>query len=138
MSYARQFKAFREGRGLTREQLAARAGCHRNTVINVESGRPVKFETILELMGKLGYANHSAEVKLLALMWLESVTGVNVSRKEVDHLSGGTKDQRAALRELEASVVAAALTPEDVALLRWAAQRAPALKILRSIRELMD
>jgi transcriptional regulator with XRE-family HTH domain len=137
MSYSRQFKAFREGRGLTREQLAEKAGCHRNTVINVESGRPVKFATIRELMGEMGYSEHSPETRLLALMWLEAVTGVSITRREAEHVAAGTKDQRGALRELESDVAAAALQPEDIALLRWAARRPPALKILRSVRDLM-
>jgi len=46
MDYMQLFRSLREQRGLTLEQLAKLARLHRNTVVNIESGRPVKFKTI--------------------------------------------------------------------------------------------
>src|SRR5581483_6746854 len=62
MNYTRQFRQLREAKNLSREQLAALAGCHRNTVINIETGRPVKFSTIADLLQKMGHARESPEM----------------------------------------------------------------------------
>jgi transcriptional regulator with XRE-family HTH domain len=135
MGYSDQFKAFREARGLSREQLAASAGCHRNTVINVESGRPVKFTTIVRLMGKMGYSESSAETKLLALLWLETVSGVKVTRGEVALLPTGVKAEQAALHELHVEVIQQALEPADISLLQWIARNRQILNSIRAIRD---
>ena len=74
MHYTQLFRTLRESRGLSHEGLAKKAACHRNTVINVESGRPVKFKTVADLMAMMGYDRNSAELKSIALLWLESVS----------------------------------------------------------------
>src|SRR5258708_18761830 len=79
MQYTQLFRRLREQKGLSHEALAKLARCHRNTVINVESGRQVKFKTIAGLMGKMGYATDSHEMASLALLWLESVSGVDLA-----------------------------------------------------------
>ena len=84
MHYTQLFRKLREARGLTLEALAKLARRHRNTVINVESGRPVKFKTIAELMVKMGYGTKSAEMKAIALLWLEAVSGIPFSQPETE------------------------------------------------------
>lgn len=137
MRYSDQFKAFREARGLTPKQLAARAGCHRNTVVNVESGRPVKFATIVRLMEKMGYDETSAETKLLALLWLEAITGIRVTGDEIPRLASHAKTERRALESLQSEVLQRSLEPGDIALLQWAARHRPILNSLRAIKDLV-
>src|SRR5690606_41157894 len=83
MHYTQLFRNLREAKGLTLEALATRARCHRNTVINVESGRPVKFKTISRLVQKMGYAADSEDMKSVALLWLESASGIRFSQPAV-------------------------------------------------------
>jgi len=82
MDYTQLFRKLREEKDLTLEQLAELAGMHRNTVVNIEAGRPVKFKTIAALMGQMGYGANSPELKSMALLWLESVSGIPFSRSE--------------------------------------------------------
>jgi len=79
MHYAQFFRKLRELKGLSHEALAGLARCHRNTILNVEGRRPVKFKTLARLMGKMGYATNSAEMASLALLWLESVSGLDLA-----------------------------------------------------------
>jgi transcriptional regulator with XRE-family HTH domain len=136
--YPEQFKAFREARGLSREELAARAGCHRNTVINVESGRrAVKFATIVRLMAKMEYRATSPETKLLALLWLEAVTGIKVTQPEIPHLKPTIREEREALQHLQDEIIRQDLSPPDIALLEWAARHPPVMNSMRALRELV-
>lgn len=138
MGYSEQFRIFRETRGLTREGLALHAGCHRNTVLNVESGRPVKFSTIIMLMGAMGYRADSPEIKLLALQWLEAVTGVNISESELAapaKVDGDGRHRGASLLQSELS--GRRLTRDEVDLLVFAARHRKVLNALRAIRDLL-
>lgn len=142
MGYTEQFKAFREARGLTREALAAHAGCHRNTVLNVESGRPVKFSTVVLLMQSMGYSPDSAETKQLAVLWLEAVTGVHLS---VGEARAATRDRAGTLRrlgavaqQLQSEVARHRLSRDDIELLAFAARHRKVLNALRAIRELLQ
>jgi transcriptional regulator with XRE-family HTH domain len=133
MGYPEQFQAYREGRGLTREQLATRAECHRNTVINVESGRPVRFATVIHLMQHLGYTKESPEVRVLALAWLESVTGVRIdepAKRRADDQPSRISDASGQRR--------AGLARADAELLAFAARNRKVLNALRAIRDLVD
>lgn len=141
MDYTQLFRKLRESRGLTLEQLAELARVHRNTIVNIESGRPVKFKTIAQLMKKMGYAGSSTEQRSIALLWLESVSGIPFSATEAE----GTARQaisryraplRQAARELDAAVTAANLSPEAIELLIFAAQTPAVLSILEQVRAL--
>ena len=55
MEYTRQFRLRREARGMTREHVAELAGCHPNTVNNIETGRPVKPSTLVDVLRAMGY-----------------------------------------------------------------------------------
>jgi transcriptional regulator with XRE-family HTH domain len=142
MGYSEQFKAFREARGVSSEELARRARCHRNTVVNVESGRPVKFATLLMLMETLGYKPESRETKLLAVLWLEAITGVRVSLNDTPRATAekanGSRTASRASDELQAEVAQRRLKREDVELLTFAARHRKVLHALKAIHELLD
>ncbi|HVU33710.1 MAG TPA: helix-turn-helix transcriptional regulator [Opitutaceae bacterium] len=135
MGYSEQFQRYREARGLTREQLAARADCHRNTVINVESGRPVKFATIIHLMHHLGYGRDSNETRLLALLWLEGVTGIHINGTDTTALAS---DHAGRFQQLAHDISGRRLTRDDVELLGFAARNRKVLNALRAIRDLVQ
>lgn len=140
MSYSEQFKLFRESRGLSREGLASRAKCHRNTVNNVESGRPVKFETISQLMRAMDYGDGSPELKLLAVLWLEEVSGVRITVEEAQELKREVEKRRKStpwLQRLNREVARRGLGEEEVELLSFAAKHRPILTALRAIQGLL-
>lgn len=142
MHYTQLFRSLREAKGLTLEGLADLAGCHRNTVTNVESGRPVKFKTIAELMGKMGYSEQSSEMKSLALLWLESVSGIPFSQSRttasaVKAVSSYRQSLRDSARRLEAEVVKSGLSPARVDLLVYALRHPEVLSIIEQVRDLI-
>ncbi len=142
MQYAQFFRKLREQKGLSHETLAKLARCHRNTILNVEGGRPVKFKTIAGLMGKMGYASNSPEMASLALLWLESVSGLDLA----DPLTLGPVRQKLAIydrtaaqaaQHLMATVRRAKLDEREIRLLTYAAERPEMLAIIESIHDLM-
>lgn len=142
MEYTRHFRRLRESKQLTLEELAARAGCHRSTVINVESGRPVKFRTIAGLMETMGFAPDSEEMRAIALLWLEHVSGLSFTgaalasaRKRIE---AQRKRGRRELDELEEAVVRGGLSPADIRLLLFAARHPEAIEVLGHIRRLAE
>ena len=142
MHYTQLFRSLREAKGLTLEGLAELAHCHRNTVINVESGRPVKFKTIADLMEKMGYANPSDELRSVALLWLESVSGIPFSRKETEVSARKTittyrSTTRQAAHRLETEVIKANLTVEQINLMIFTLRHPETLSILENIRDLV-
>lgn len=142
MHYTQLFRNLREIKGLTHEGLARKATCHRNTVINVESGRPVKFKTIAELMTVMGYNQDSAELKSIALLWLESVSGVNLtSEKSTDEARKKIARYRATEQEaaqlLADTVIAEHLSVDQIRALLFASGRSKIIAILENIRDLV-
>jgi transcriptional regulator with XRE-family HTH domain len=142
MHYTQLFRSLREAKGLTLEGLAELAGCHRNTVTNVESGRSVKFKTIAELMDKMGYTAESTELKSIALLWLEEVSGIpfSQSRTEASALKAVADYRRSlrdAARELEAEVVRRSLSAHQIDLLLYAIRHPEMLTILANVRDLV-
>ncbi|GAB1488273.1 hypothetical protein MASR2M8_07180 [Opitutaceae bacterium] len=141
MHYTQLFRSLREAKGLTLEGLATRARCHRNTVTNVESGRPVKFKTLARLMVKMGYVQESPEMKALALLWLEDVSGIPFSHPETEAAAHKLlAGRRAAIRweqqQLEGAVNRANLNAEQIGLLTFATRHPETLAILEQIRDL--
>jgi transcriptional regulator with XRE-family HTH domain len=140
MHYTQLFRQLRVARDLSHETLAQRAGCHRNTVINVERGRRVKIETLARLMDKMGYAADSEEFRALAILWLEAGTGVPFSRAET---VAGARRQIATFRreaeqnsrQLAAAVVEAGLTADQIRLLVFAARQPDVMAILRVVQK---
>jgi transcriptional regulator with XRE-family HTH domain len=142
MQYAQLFRRLREQKGLSHEALAKLARCHRNTVLNVEGGRPVKFKTIARLMAKMGYASDSSEMAGLALLWVESVSGVNLADPATlapvrQKLAVYDRSLGQAGRQLMDAVRQAKLDERRIRLLAFAARRPEMLAILESIQDLL-
>ncbi|PTY08489.1 hypothetical protein DB347_02590 [Opitutaceae bacterium EW11] len=142
MNYTQLFRNLRETKGLTHDGLARLVGCHRNTVINVESGRPVKFKTIAELMEKMGFDPESPEMKSIALLWLESISGINLThdRSTAEARSKIAKfraTEKEAAQVLADAVVAEHLTVDQIQTLVFAASRSEVITVLEGIRELV-
>lgn len=142
MDHTRRFRELREERGLSREQLAALGGCHRNTVINIETGRPVKFRTIADLLQRMGYGEGSEEMKQLALLWLEGITGVKLSvgdaHRTADRLrSSYRRSVRTSQAGLNQVIESEGLSREEIDLLSFAARHPEVLSVIRTIRELL-
>jgi len=143
MNYTRQFRHLRETKNLSREQLASLAGCHRNTVINIETGRPVKFGTIAELLMKMGYPKDSPETKGMALLWLEAVSGLKFmpadAQKTAEYLrSHYRRTVRAKEEELLASIQDHHLSRDQIGLLGFASRHPEVLEILRAVRDFSE
>jgi len=141
MHYTRLFRNLREAKGLTLEALARKARRHRNTVINVESGRPVKFKTIAELMVKMGYAAGSPEMKSVALLWLEAVSSIPFSQPETEAaarrtIAGYRAATRPAVRQLDEAIARAGLDPAQIDLLAFAVRHPGVLAMLENLRRL--
>lgn len=142
MHYAAQFRRLREEKGLTHEALARLARCHRNTVINVEAGRPVRFETLARLMTRMGYATESAEMASLALLWLESVSGIDLADPATlggarQKAAAYTRSSRQAAAQLADTVHKAGLNDRQIRILEFAARTPEVLRIIESIRDLL-
>ncbi|MDD3178971.1 MAG: helix-turn-helix transcriptional regulator [Opitutaceae bacterium] len=143
MQYTQLFRKLREQKGLSHEALAALARCHRNTVLNVEGGRQVKFKTMARLMGKMGYAADSSEMTSLALLWLEATSGIRLSepatlataRRKVSTYARTTNQ---ALTQLTETIRQAGLDEEEIRLLTFAAKHGEMLGIIESIRDLLS
>lgn len=142
MQYAQLFRRLREQKGLSHEALAKLARCHRNTVLNVEGGRQVKFKTIARLMAKMGYPSDSAEMASLALLWLESVSGVDLADPATlgpvrQKLATYDRTLGQATRHLVDAVRQTRLDERKIRLLTFAAQRPELLAIIESIQDLL-
>lgn len=141
MDYTQLFRKLREDNGLTLEQLSELARMHRNTVVNIEAGRPVKFKTIAALMAKMGYGASSPELKSMALLWLEAVSGIPFSRSEPQTaakklISSYRSSARQAVQRLEKEVLAANLDAQQIGHLIFAARNPELLSVLESVRDL--
>lgn len=140
MDYTQLFRSLREAKKLTLEQLADRAQVHRNTVVNIEAGRPVKFKTIAVLMEQMGYESSSPELKSMALLWLESVSGIPFSRAEPQStakklLTSYRSSARQAAQQLEQAALDSNLDLEQIGLLIYAARHPELISILQTVRE---
>jgi transcriptional regulator with XRE-family HTH domain len=142
MHYAQLFRRLREQKGLSHEALAKLARCHRNTILNVEGGRNVKFKTIAGLMGKMGYPSDSPEMACLALLWLEAVSGLDLADPSSlapvrQKLAAYERNASLALQHLAMVIRKAKLTERQIRLLAFAAQRPEMLAIIESIQDLL-
>ncbi|MEX2381161.1 MAG: helix-turn-helix transcriptional regulator [Opitutales bacterium] len=142
MHYTEFFRRLREEKKLTHGALAARASCHRNTVLNVERNRPVKFQTILDLMEAMGHSPDSKEVKRMALLWLEAVTGVSmdldaarIEARQVAIEYGRTIEGD--IGGLTRSIYEHALPVDQIRLLEMAVRQPEIMEILRQVRNLI-
>jgi transcriptional regulator with XRE-family HTH domain len=137
MEYAAKFTAFREARKLSQNGLAALAGCHRNTVVNVERGRAVKFATIAGLMEKMGYSKQSGETRKLALLWFQATTGIGVRLDETGIIDLSRKRSPAVLRaELAARLKR--MDQADIEIVHFAVANREIMNALKAIRCLVE
>lgn len=142
MHYTQFFRQLREEKKLGQEELAAQAGCHRNTVINVESDRPVKFSTIADLMRTLGYGPDSKELRQIALLWLEAVSGVRFTPEEASSTARKIRTEyRSAvapeMKALSGAITRRGLKREQIRLLHMAAEHPEILEMLEALSELL-
>lgn len=142
MQYTQLFRKLREQNGLSHEALAKLARCHRNTVVNVENGRPVKFKTLAGLMTKMGYATDSTEMASVALLWLESVSGVDLADPASfgpvrQKLAAYSRSAGQAVQLLAETVRRSRLDEREIRLLAYAAQHSEILAIIDSVRDLL-
>lgn len=142
MHYTLFFRQLREQKGLTHETVARLARCHRNTVVNVEAGRPVRFETLARLATKMGYPSDSPEMASLALLWLEAVSGLDLAEPSAlgqtrQKIAAYSRSTSRAAAKLEETVRRAGLHESDIRLLTRAADSPELLSILRSICDLL-
>ncbi len=140
MEYTRQFRLRREARGMTREHVAELAGCHPNTVNNIETGRPVKPSTLVDVLRAMGYPEDSAEVREILLLWLEASSGARLTGAEADKAAARLRTRyrnsvRATREELVAEVEAAGLDRDEIRLLLFAARHPEVRAILRAVRD---
>ncbi len=143
MDYTELFRNLRRSKGLTHQCLAERTGCHRNTVLNLERRRPVKFRTVLDMMRAMGFEPDSAEVRRMALLWLESVSGVELTLRdvklEVEEIRKEYRTTVAEAREnLLRTIECRTLSAEEIRLLDYAAKQSETLEIIRQIRDLVQ
>lgn len=141
MNYTQLFRNLRESKNLTHDGLAKLVGCHRNTVINVESGRPVKFKTIAELMAKMGYDSNSPETKSIALLWLESISGINLTQEESsseahERIAQYRASEKEAAQLLGELIMREHLTVNQIRTLYYAAEKPEVIHIVENIRKL--
>lgn len=142
MQYTQLFRRLREQKGLSHEALAKLARCHRNTVVNVEGGKRVKFKTVARLMGKMGYASNSPEMSSLALLWLESISGLDLAdpaslAQTRQKLAVYGKSAHQAVQQLGEAVRQARLNERQIRLLAFAARHSEVLAIIESVQDLL-
>jgi DNA-binding XRE family transcriptional regulator len=142
MNYTQLFRTLREAKGLTHDGLARLVSCHRNTVINVESGRPVKFKTIAELMQKMGYDAESPEMKSIALLWLEAISGINLTQdastaEARKKIAKYRETEREAAQMLADVATAQHLTVEQIRTIAFAAEHPEVIRVLEGVRDLV-
>jgi len=128
---------------ITQDALAKSTKLHRNTVIKAESEEPVKFDTIAKLMHGLGYADSSQPMREIALLWLKAVSGINFSNDDAEAAFQELLDSerlklQPLLDRLGRIITENALTPEQIALLCWAASSSPVMEILRHARTVAE
>ena len=143
MNYTQLFRNLRESKNLTHDALAKLAGCHRNTVINVESGRPVKFKTIAELMAEMGYPIHSPETKSMELLWLEGVSGINLTQEQSaseahERIAQYRATEKEAVQLLSETIMREHLSVQQIRTLYFAAGKPEVITILENIRKLAE
>lgn len=143
MHYTQLFRRLREEKGLSHEALARLARCHRNTVVNLESGRRrVKIETIVKLLEKMGYASTSSETASVALLWLESASGLDLAdpaslKTTRQSVSSYQRAAGQAAQPLLEAIKQRRLTETQVRLLTFAARNPEVLAIIESVQDLL-
>jgi transcriptional regulator with XRE-family HTH domain len=76
MTFKEYIRNLRLKRGLTHDEIAKKAKMHRNSVINAESGRPMKIDTVRDIVMAMGCPE---EFPTVAMLWLQERSGLDLS-----------------------------------------------------------
>lgn len=140
MTYQSKLRELRAD--LKQDELALKAKLSRATIVNAENeDERLRFSTIAQIVRALGYRDDSPEMRDIALLWLESVSGIHFGVDDasdaIQHLVDKEKfKNKELLATLATTIATAGLAPKEIALLTWAASRPPALEILEHARQL--
>lgn len=139
MDYTLLFRKLREEKGLTLDALARLSRCHRNTIVNVESGRRVRLKTLIQLVQKMGYPPDSDEMRSVLLLYFERITDIPFSQAKTRQatqkaIATYRSGVRQAAQQLQETVLQTGLTEEQVGLLLYAARNRYALEVLSAFR----
>jgi hypothetical protein len=89
----------------------------------------------------MGYAKASAEMRSMALLWLEAASGIPFSQPEIEAsarkaISGYRAATRPAVRQLEEAIALAGLDLDQIELLAFCVRHPGILAILQNLRSL--
>ncbi|MBS0663083.1 MAG: helix-turn-helix transcriptional regulator [Verrucomicrobia bacterium] len=140
MQYTQLFRKLREEKGLTLDALARLSRCHRNTIVNLESGRRVRLKTLIQLMQRMGFSNDSPEMGSVMMLYFESITNIPFSQSKTQAAARraiGTyrSGARQAAQQLQLVIQQSGLSQEQIELLLFAARHRNMLTILGLIRD---
>ncbi|MCC5789762.1 MAG: helix-turn-helix domain-containing protein [Opitutales bacterium] len=138
MDYTEFFRQLRIQKGFTHDTLANLAGVHRNTVINLEQNRQVKFKTVALLLKVMGYDQDSPEIRRIALLWLEGVSGIHFTLQEVIREKKKMdreyrKSKKSTIDLLNTTISERNLTEEKLKLLLNAVENPEIMDVLKNI-----
>ena len=141
MDYTEFFRQLRTQKGFTHDTLANLAGVHRNTVINLEQNRQVKFKTVALLLNVMGYEMESPEMRRIALLWLEAVSGIHFTLQEVIREKKKMdreyrKSKKSTIDLLNTTIAERNLTEEKLKNLLMAIEHEEVMDILSNARKL--
>ncbi len=126
----------------TRARLARESELNYTTLIKAESAeRRVKFTTVAEIVRALGYPDDSVEMREVALLWLESVSGIRFGADDatqaIRHIVQREEVKNGTLLDaLREEICRIGLTQTEIKLLTWAVSHQPAIEILSHARQL--
>ncbi|MBK9990119.1 MAG: hypothetical protein IPP19_05105 [Verrucomicrobia bacterium] len=102
----------------------------------------MKFKTIADLMSMMGYSPESPELKSVALLWLESVSGVNLTSEQStaearQKIARYRATEQEAAQMLADTVIAEHLSIDQIRTLLFASGRPEIISVLENIRDLV-
>jgi transcriptional regulator with XRE-family HTH domain len=130
MNYQSFFKELRTQNGLSHAQVAEKTGCHRNTVINVERGRPVRFATISKMMASMGATEE--QTKTMAMLWVGGTAHLEVTG-ESEAWASASQPMKTAWANLKKHLDA--MDSDQLETMGWVAASPSLLKALKIIKE---
>ncbi len=139
MDYTLLFRKLRDEKGLTLDALARLSRCHRNTIVNVESGRRVRLKTLIQLVQKMGYPPDSDEMRSVLLLYFERITEIPFSQpktkqatqKAIANYRSGVKQ---AAQQLHDAVLEEELPEDQIRLLSFAVRTRRMIEVLSIVR----
>lgn len=138
MHYTSYFKTLREETDLTMDGLARKAGLHRNTIINIETGRSVKFQTIAKVLDVMGIKAGTVKYRIMAVLWASDVCKVDLSAANKDkaltkEMGRISSDEAKALSELGEAISNSDLSAPQIKALARVAKKQETLSAIMQI-----